>query len=166
MAPPDRPLLLPPAPVAEAVGELVDVFEGKRGGMDVVVGKCTPSHLFSTLEFTQQESVAFGELDAQKEHSPGRFDAYPQSFGSFSTATTQDLLKDAGGIEQSVKSALISLSAFGPLVPHSSGLAVISCSLIANWAHESAHSGLELLEVRPQGSMEFWTMALQITVVV
>lgn len=75
ICPGDRPRLAPPpfppdevpvAPVA-AVVEL-----GKRGDMDVVVGKSTPWQRSFTLELLQQESVAFGELEAQKEHRPWR----------------------------------------------------------------------------------------------
>lgn len=45
---------------------------GKRGAMDVVEGRSTPWQRSFTLELMQQESVAFGELVAQKEHKPWR----------------------------------------------------------------------------------------------
>lgn len=36
-----------------------------RGGMEDVVGMLTPEQRVEASEFTQQESVALGELDAQ-----------------------------------------------------------------------------------------------------
>ena len=68
---PLRPLLdeLPPAPapaaVFEAGGLLEDVELGNNGGIDENVGNCTPTHRLVTFDPIQQESVAFGELDAQ-----------------------------------------------------------------------------------------------------
>ena len=102
--------------------------------MDVVVGRWTFTHRCSTLEFTQQESVALGELAAQNEQRPSKFAWNPQSFGSFCAPVMQDPLRELAGRAQFVKSALIWLKAFSPELPHNSGLAVISCSLIANWA--------------------------------
>ena len=81
IAPFDRPepcwLLMPAAPLlADAGGVLVDVDvdddvdDGKRGGIDVKDGSVTPEHLLFTLAPSQQESVAFGELEAQKPQRP------------------------------------------------------------------------------------------------
>lgn len=73
MAPPDRPVsdLLPPfsAPAVE-LGDAEDVLEGKTGGIDTVVGRFTPTHRVLTFALTQQESVEFVVLSAQKAHSP------------------------------------------------------------------------------------------------
>jgi hypothetical protein len=65
MAPPLRPLLLPPtaADVTRGVLELVE--DGKMLPRDVVTGSLTLEHLASVLEFTQHESVELGELAAQ-----------------------------------------------------------------------------------------------------
>ena len=64
--PRDRPLSAAAVVlVAEAVPPAEDVEVGNRGGMEENVGRVTPSHRFVTLELMQQESVAFGELDAQ-----------------------------------------------------------------------------------------------------
>jgi hypothetical protein len=76
IAPPERPVPEFPAPApapAVWVGAEEEV-EVKSGGIDVVVGSSTPSHRVSTLALTQQESVALGELEAQKEQRPGRLD--------------------------------------------------------------------------------------------
>jgi len=43
----------------------VPVDEGNKGGMEDVIGRVTPEHRWVTLDATQQESVALGELDAQ-----------------------------------------------------------------------------------------------------
>ena len=51
--------------LACAVEVLLDVDDGKRGGMDVKVGSVTPGHLLFTLAPSQQVSVALGELVAQ-----------------------------------------------------------------------------------------------------
>ena len=77
IAPPERPEpdLFAPAPAAADVADgTADVLEGKRGGIDVVVGSSTFSHRDSTFELTQQESVALGELEAQNEQSPAKLD--------------------------------------------------------------------------------------------
>ena len=79
--PPERPnpLLEPVAPIVEFVpvavadAEAEDVEEGKRGGIETVEGWGMPVHRLLTLESTQQESVAFGELVAQNAQSPCRF---------------------------------------------------------------------------------------------
>ena len=51
--------------VADADGVLLDVDDGKSGGMEVKVGSVTPGHLLFTSAPSQQVSVAFGELVAQ-----------------------------------------------------------------------------------------------------
>ncbi len=51
--------------VPDADGELLDVDDGKSGGMEVRVGSVTPGHLLFTFAPSQQVSVAFGELVAQ-----------------------------------------------------------------------------------------------------
>jgi len=51
--------------VAEGAPGVEDVELLNSGGMEEKVGKVTPSHRLVTLELMQQESVAFGELDAQ-----------------------------------------------------------------------------------------------------
>ena len=77
--PPERPdpLLAPAAPtavfVAEAEAEAEDVEEGNSGGIETVEGWGMPVHRLLTLESTQQESVAFGELVAQNAQRPCRF---------------------------------------------------------------------------------------------
>lgn len=48
-----------------ADGEPLDVDEGNNGGTEKIDGRVTPVHRLVTLEVTQHESVAFGELDAQ-----------------------------------------------------------------------------------------------------
>lgn len=70
IAPFDRPessWVFPPATplLAGDVGVLLDVEDGKRGGMEVKVGSVTPGHLLFTFAPSQQVSVALGELDAQ-----------------------------------------------------------------------------------------------------
>lgn len=55
---------MPAAPGAEELLPFVGV--GNSGGMsEVCEGKTTPVQRSLTLEAAQQESVAFGELDAQ-----------------------------------------------------------------------------------------------------
>lgn len=134
MAPPESPEpdLFPPDPTEVEVGDAELVEEGNKGGMDVVVGNFTPSQRFSTLAFTQQESVELGELSAQNEHKPGRLDWYPHSAGSLSDAAMQEPLSARAGSEHVMKSDLIWDIAFGPEFPHKSGLAIIFCSLMAN----------------------------------
>lgn len=51
--------------LVDADGVLLDVEEGKRGGIEVNVGSVTPGHRLSTFAPSQHESVAFGELVAQ-----------------------------------------------------------------------------------------------------
>ena len=66
IAPPDRPLCwAAAAALLVAVGVLLEVEEGNSGGRDAVDGNVTPGHLLVTLDPTQQESVALGELVAQ-----------------------------------------------------------------------------------------------------
>jgi hypothetical protein len=74
IAPPERPDpdLAPPAPEVE-VGA-ADVLDGNNGGIDVVVGRWMPWQRCSTLALTQHESVALGELEAQKEQRPCKLD--------------------------------------------------------------------------------------------
>jgi hypothetical protein len=118
------------------------------------------------LEFTQQESVALGELAAQNEQRPCKFDWNPQSFGSFCAPAMQDPLRELAGRAQFVKSALIWLKASRPESPHNSGLAVISCSLMAKSAyravsvppHELKESQLHLhMSLRKEASYHFQT---------
>lgn len=117
------------------VGEVVGVDvedEENRGAMDDVAmtGKTTPEHLVSVFEKTQQESVAFGELDAQYPQSPLILSAKPQLVGSFVTPSMQVPVSELAGRAQFVKSARICVNAFGPAEPHTS-LAVMSSSLSA-----------------------------------
>ena len=76
--PPESPVLegeaVPPAGVlVEVEVEVeVDVAEGKRGGMEAVEGSGIPVQRVLTFESAQQESVALGELVAQKAQRPGR----------------------------------------------------------------------------------------------
>jgi hypothetical protein len=56
--------------------------------------------------------------------------AKPQLSGSFSDAWMQSGVNAPGGRAQFVKSARIMLSAFGALVPHSSGVDAMVSSLI------------------------------------
>lgn len=74
MAPPDNPELAPPAPAAvvDPVGAAVVVVVVNRGGIVVVVGNFTPTQRDSTSEFTQHESVEFGELAEQKAQRPAK----------------------------------------------------------------------------------------------
>lgn len=51
--------------LADADGVLLDVDDGKSGGMEVKVGSVTPGHLLFTFAPSQHVSVAFGELVAQ-----------------------------------------------------------------------------------------------------
>ena len=110
IAPPERPDPPPLEPPAAAVldegGREVTVLV-KRGGMEVVLGRCTFEQRDSACEFTQQESVALGELAAQKVHKPPRFDEKPQLSGSFCTPSMHDPLRESAGRAQLVKSARI-----------------------------------------------------------
>lgn len=72
-----------------------------------MIGSSTPTQRVVTLEPTQHESVAFGELAAQKPHKPWRLDEKPQSYGSFSAPVTHVALRESLGKEQVVKSARI-----------------------------------------------------------
>lgn len=68
IAPPESPESSSAAALLDAaVGVEVEVDDedGKSGGMEVSVGKVTPGHRSVALDPMQQESVAFGELDAQ-----------------------------------------------------------------------------------------------------
>lgn len=110
IAPPDSPRVceLGAAPdVLLAEGEVLDVGEGNSGGMENIWGKVTPLHLLVTFDVTQHESVAFGELDAQYLHNPGRFEAKPHSCDSFSSPVMHSTLNESLGRAQLVKSALI-----------------------------------------------------------
>lgn len=51
--------------LADADGVLLEVDDGKRGGMEDKVGSVTPGHLLFTFAPSQQVSVALGELVAQ-----------------------------------------------------------------------------------------------------
>lgn len=44
---------------------MLDVEDGKSGGIEVNVGSVTPGHLLLTFAPSQHVSVAFGELVAQ-----------------------------------------------------------------------------------------------------
>ena len=84
-----------------------EVDEGKSGGMEDVDGRVTPVHRRVTLDAAQQESVAFGELDAQYPQRPWRFEENPQLLGSFSAPVTHCWLRELLGKAQLVKSARI-----------------------------------------------------------
>lgn len=110
IAPPDSPRVreLGAAPdVLLAEGEVLDVAEGNSGGMENIWGRVTPLHLLVTFDVTQHESVAFGELDAQYLHKPGRLEAKPHSCDSFSSPVMHSTLSESLGRAQLVKSALI-----------------------------------------------------------
>ena len=73
MAPPDSPLsvFFPPVPApAVELGAADAVLEGKSGGIDMVVGRMTPTQRVSTLALTQHVSVELAVLPAQNPHSP------------------------------------------------------------------------------------------------
>jgi len=74
-------------------------------------------------------------------------------------------LREFAGSAQFVKSARICVRASEAALPQMS-LAAISCSLWAYSAHESAQSGRVAAPSSPQGSAEFWIIALQSTLVV
>lgn len=95
MAPPERPEADPPAAAAldVPVGAAAEVDEN-RGGMDEVTGRSTPTQRDSTLEFTQHESVEFGELAPQNMQRLCRLVPNPHSLGSLSTASTQAPLSE------------------------------------------------------------------------
>ena len=98
IAPPDSPEPEPPAPAAPDVPVAAAVVVVvNRGGIVVVVGSVTPTHLVSALAFTQQESVEFCELVAQNAQRPGKLDEKPHSFGSLSTAGTHFPLRARAG---------------------------------------------------------------------
>ena len=67
IAPPESPWWSLPVFVAPTTEELLPFVDvGNNGGReDVCVGNTTPVQRLDTLEAEQQESVAFGELDAQ-----------------------------------------------------------------------------------------------------
>ena len=48
---------------------------------DATIGRVTPLHRVVVLENTQQESVEFGEVSEQYEHSPPKFEPKPQLSG-------------------------------------------------------------------------------------
>lgn len=131
IAPPDNLEPAPPAPAADPVGVAVAVVV-KRGGIVVVVGSFTPTQRASTSEFTQQESVAFWELVAQKAQRPGRLDEKPHSSGSLSTAGVHLPVNALAECWQRSESDRIWSFALLPGVPQKSGVDIISCSLIAN----------------------------------
>ena len=60
------------AAVTSPVGVAVPL--GKSGATGVVMGNSTPTQRSSTSAPIQQESVELGELDAQNEQRPARFD--------------------------------------------------------------------------------------------
>jgi hypothetical protein len=132
---------------------------------DATIGSVTPLHRFVVSEKTQHESVLFGELAAQYEHNEPRFDVNPQLSDWFSTASIQLVVNESAGRAQFVKSARTCVSAPESAVPQTL-LAVISCSLSAYAAQESAHKGLAASPARLHGWTEFCTMALQRTLVV
>lgn len=175
ICPPVNPRLDDDAASAPAVGDeslvgltsplVVSVVTIGDNDDDAITGNDTSSHRSSVFENTQHESVAFGEVDEQYKHSDPRFELKPQSSGSFSTAGIHAPLKESAGSAQFVKSARICVRASESAFPQMS-LAVISCSLNAYSAHESAQRGREASLSRPQGSAEFCTIALQITLVV
>lgn len=110
IAPRDKPLRPDPSRAAaagEPVGELPSVEEGKSGGIEDVMGNSTSTQRLVALEPTQHESVAFGELAAQKLHKPCRLVEKPQSLGSFSAPVTHLALSESLGKAQVVKSARI-----------------------------------------------------------
>lgn len=169
ICPPLRPLFVAAAAVGvlvpDGVPPIVKVVTIACNDDDAITGSATPAHLSVVFEKTQHESVAFGELAPQYEHSDPRFELYPQSSGSFATALIHDPVNEFAGSAQLVKSARICVSASEPALPQTS-LAVISCSLCAYSAHDAAHSGAVASPVRPQGCAEFWMIALQSTLVV
>jgi hypothetical protein len=132
---------------------------------DAITGSATFSHRCSVSENTQHESVEFGELDEQYEHRDPRFELNPQSSGWFATPDIHCPLNEFAGRAQLVKSARICVRASEFEFPHTL-LAVISCSLCAYSAHESAQRGRVASLSSPQGSAEFCIMALQSTLVV
>ena len=110
IAPPDSPRVCEldaAVDVLLAEGEVLDVAEGNSGGIENIWGRVTPLHLLVTFDVTQHESVAFGELDAQYLHKPGRFEAKPHSCDSFWSPVMHSTLSELLGRAQLVKSALI-----------------------------------------------------------
>lgn len=137
IAPPESPcfeLCPPDAPPAVEVGEADEVLVGKTGGMEMVVGRSTFWQRASTLALTQHVSVELVVLPAQNKHSPSRLFWKPHSVGSFFTASMQVVLRASAGLEQRAKSERIWGTALLPGVPQSSGLDIITCSLMANSA--------------------------------
>lgn len=171
ICPPVRPRCAPaapaPAPVGDPVPDIVWVAVIVIGfNADVaMIGSSTLLQRDVVSENTQHESVEFGELDAQYEQSPPRFDVKPQLSGWFSTASIQDPMSEVAGSAQLVKSARICETAPVPAVPQML-LAVISCSLSAYDAHDSAQSGRVASPDRLHGVIEFCIIALQSTLVV
>ena len=88
-----------------ADGLVVDVDDGKRGGIEVVDGRVTPGQRLVTFDVSQQESVALGELVAQKPHRPCKLVEKPQSSDSFASPVRQPVLRESEGSAQLVKSA-------------------------------------------------------------
>lgn len=127
------PFVAAGAPVADELPFPVD--DGNSGGMEEVDGKRTPVHRLVTFDAAQQESVAFGELEAQYPHRPCRFVENPQLLGSFSSPVMHCWLSELLGRAQFVKSARIWLkkSLLGP--PQSWLSTVMSSSLVACWAY-------------------------------
>jgi len=76
--PPLRPLLVPAAAVDVLVAEdelpVVKVVTIACNDDDAITGSATPTHLSVVSEKTQHESVEFGELAPQYEHSSPRFE--------------------------------------------------------------------------------------------
>ena len=91
--------------VADGGVELVD--EGNKAGIVGEDGSVTREQRLVTFEPMQHESVALGELVAQKSHRDCKFEENPQLFGSLSSPVIQEPLREFAGKAQLVKSALI-----------------------------------------------------------
>lgn len=134
-APPLSPFLLPAVAPPVGVDVLVLVDEVKMLPRELVaVGSLTFEHLVSVPEFTQHESVEFGELAAQYEHRLGRLLLKPQLLGSFWTPGMQFGPSESFGRAQVVKSARIWLIALLEGVPQRDEAAMVS-SLVAKAAY-------------------------------
>lgn len=78
----------------------------------------------------------------------------------------QEPVSELAGRAQLVKSARICELTLLLVVPQSSGVAAISCSLVAYSAQVSAQRGRDSSEDRSHESIEFCTIALHNTLVV
>ena len=167
--PPPLPPEFEPAapPVSEVEEELGDEdVVVKRFGMEEKTGRLTSWQRPVAFEVRQQESVPFCVLARQKLQRPGRLAPKPQLSGSFASPGMQLPLSELAGNAQLVKSAL-NWSAYPSLRPEQrSLLATMDSSLSASWAQESAHNGISSGPFTPQGCLEFWTMLLQMKLVV